>query len=129
MKTFLIILGSVVLVVILAIGGFALYMGNGLKSSETLKIGAASAEGLADGAYEGEYSAGRFSNKVSVTVQGGRIAAIDVIKTVAFERPEVTKALLDSVIAGQSTDVDVQTGATATGNAYLKSIENALESK
>ena len=50
-------------------------------------------------------------------------------KTVLFERPEVTQELFDNVIAAQSIDVDVLSGATVTSKAYLKSIENALSGK
>ncbi len=125
-KIVLIVLGSVVLLVALAIGGFALVMFNGMDATQKLSIGAVDASGLADGAYEGGYGAGRFANRVSITVANGKITGIDVMKTVQFEQPELTKALVNRVIARQNTDVDVQSGATLTSNAYLASIQDAL---
>lgn len=126
MKTFLKVVGVLALVVVLVVGGFALYMNNGMSATKSLQVGAISPAGLADGSYEGVYSAGRFSNTVLVTVKDGKIQGISAEKTVAFEKAEVTKAIFDSVIAAQNTDVDVQTGATLTSHAYLKSIANAL---
>lgn len=129
MKKVLIILGVFVLLVVLAVGGLAWFMSNGLKATEVLVIGTIDPARLADGSYEGEYDGGRFANQVAVTVQDGKITAIDVKKTVVFERDEVTKKLFENVIARQNTDVDVESGATVTAKAYLKSIEDALDGK
>ncbi len=128
-KLLLIVLGGAVLFVALAIGGFALVMFNGMDATQRLSIGAVDASGLADGAYVGGYDAGRFANRVSITVSNGKITGIDVMKTVQFEQPELTKALVDRVITSQNTDVDVQSGATLTSKAYLASIEDALGKK
>ena len=129
MKTVLIVLGVLVLVAVLVVGGFALFMINDLKATEQLAIGPVNPAGLADGAYEGSYGGGRFANRLTVTVQDGKIASIQVTKPVLFERTDLTDRLIGSVVERQSTDVDVETGATATSNAYLKSIENALSEK
>lgn len=129
MKTVLKVLGIITVVVILIVGGFAIFMSSGMDTTKNAQVATVNTAELADGNYEGAYEAGRFSNKVLVTVKGGKIESIRADKTVTFERPEMTKALFDSVIARQNTDVDVQSGATLTSKAYLKSIEYALGQK
>lgn len=79
-----------------------------------------------DGVYHGAYKAGRWSNKVAVTVNNKRITNIEIVDDVTFAKPEVSDALFSKVIDAQDTDVDAVSGATATCRAYLKSIENAL---
>ncbi len=129
MKKVLIVLAVLAGVVVLAFGGFALFMNNGKAATEQLAIAPVNPAGLADGEYEGGYNGGRFTNQVTVTVKGGKITAIDVKKTVALERKETTQDLINDVITAQNTDVDVKSGATITSKAYLKSIEDALGSK
>lgn len=129
MKTFLKVMGIIALVIVLAVGGFAIFISNGMSATKALQIGTVSASSIADGSYEGDYNGGRFTNKVLVTVKSGKIESIHAEKSVTFEKPETTKALFESVIARQNTDVDVQSGATLTSKAYLKSVENALNKK
>lgn len=126
MKKALIIIGIIIGVIVIAIGGVAIVMGNGLEATTQLSIGAIDPSAVPDGTYEGEYGGGRFANKVAVTVEHGKITSIEVLNTVTFEREEVTQKLINDVIASQSTDVDAVSGATVTTKAYLKAIENAL---
>ena len=124
-KVFTIIL-IVIGVIVLAIGGGILYITSGLEAGENLAINAVNVAPLEDGRYPGSYDGGRWSNEVAVTISNHQITQIDVIKTVKFEKPEVTTALINAVIEKQNTTVDVISGATVTSKAYLKSIENAL---
>ena len=55
-----------------------------------------------------------------------KISKIVIVKSVAFEKLEVSMALIDEVIKKQDTNVDIISGATVTSKAYLQSIENAL---
>jgi len=127
MKKIIKVFLAVVLMVILALGGFAFYLTRGLESGEALALSGISFSKLEDGKYTGKYSGGRWSNEVMVTVEGGKISDIDVIKPVLFERPEITEQLLDKVINEQTTAIDGISGATVTCKAYLKSIENAFK--
>lgn len=124
-KVFTIIL-IVIGVIVLAIGGGILYITSGLETGENLAINPVNVAPLEDGRYPGSYDGGRWSNEVAVTISNHQITQIDVIKTVKFEKPEVTTALINAVIEKQNTTVDVISGATVTSKAYLKSIENAL---
>ncbi|MBC3796335.1 FMN-binding protein [Acetobacterium tundrae] len=126
MKKALIIILVILGVIILAIGGGILYISNGLESGKNLVINSVDPTQVSDGVYTGSYQGGRWSNEVEVTVSEKKITQINVIKSVKFEKPEVTNALINNVIEKQNTLVDSVSGATVTSKAYLKSIENAL---
>jgi len=82
---------------------------------------------VADGTYQGKHSMGVMSYVVDVTVQDHIIKNIDIVK--AFTGNEYSRkgqAILDTVLAFQSLNVDVITGATITSKAYLSAIRNAL---
>lgn len=79
--------------------------------------------------YNGKYKSGRWSNELNVIVKGNKITAIKIADDVTFTMPGVSDKLFNNVIKAQDTKVDAVSGATVTSKAYLKSIENALESK
>lgn len=117
-----------ILIALFAVIGLAMafFLSRGLAETQALKIRPVTAGSLADGTYAGQYGDGRWANQLDVTVKDGRITAIQIRKTVQFEKPEVTRELISRVVAAQKADVDVVSGATATCKAYLKSIEAAL---
>jgi len=120
-----IVLGAIFLL-ILIIGGAGFYMTRGLNSGKNMIISPIDDSQLEDGVYKGKYNGGRWSNEVSVTLKDKKVTQIDIVKSVVFEKPEVSKELINKVIKKQNTNVDVISGATVTSKAYLKSIENAL---
>ena len=117
---------GIVILLILTIGGAGLYITRGLNSGEKMTINHIDTTKLENGVYKGKYNGGRWSNEVSVTLQDKKITKINVIKSVSFEKPEVTSALINNVIEKQDTTVDSISGATVTSKAYLKAIETAL---
>lgn len=126
MKLALKIVGFFFLFLLLVFGGFVLFMTSGLKSAQIMAIQPIAVTQIEDGVYEGTYGKGRWANAVDVTVKDGAITDIQVKKTVTFEKPEMTSALIEKVIDKQNIDVDLVSGATATSKSYLKSIEDAL---
>ena len=124
-KLIKIFLGVVFLLVII-IGATAFYMTKGLNSGENMVIKSMDVSQLEDGVYKGKYNGGRWSNEVGVTLKNKKITQIAIIKSVVFEKREVSSELINKVIKKQDTNVDVISGATITSKAYLKSIENAL---
>jgi len=76
-----------------------------------------------DGTFVGTYEAYRFTNTVEVTVDNHTIMNIDVVKT---QRADLSETLKDEVIAAQSTEIDVVSGASLDRNAFLKAVEIAL---
>ncbi|HSJ55326.1 MAG TPA: FMN-binding protein [Anaerolineae bacterium] len=83
-----------------------------------------------DGVYHGVYEGGMYRwrfNECDVTVQNGRVAAIQLA---ASQDPGTentdSQMLYDRVIAAQSLQVDTISGATLTSKGWLQCIENAL---
>lgn len=82
---------------------------------------------LADGVYKG--SATGFSGPVTVavTIMDKKITSIDIISSTDdeafFNR---AKAVIDRIIASQSFDVDVVSGATYSSNGIIGAVKNAL---
>jgi uncharacterized protein with FMN-binding domain len=108
------------------VGGVIAFGLIGRRAGEALPIGSVDFSELADGEYMGQYKGGRWSNKVRVTVESGKVIGIEVVKDVLFSQPEVRRQTLESVVQAQSLQVDVISGATITAKAYLKAVENAL---
>lgn len=121
------ILLSLVIVFVLVLAGGLFFLTRGLDAGRGLTINSVDPSLLDDGIYSGEYRAGRWSNKVDVTIKDHRITDIKVVKDVAFPIENIKKGILNRVIENQNTNVDVISGATVTCKAYLKSIENALK--
>lgn len=82
---------------------------------------------LADGVYKG--SATGFSGlvTVAVTIMDKKITSIDILSSTDdeafFNR---AKAVIDRIIASQSFDVDVVSGATYSSNGIIGAVKNAL---
>lgn len=111
--------------IIISISGFY-YLTRGLDSHKLIEITDLNITQLNNGIYTGSYSHSRWRNTVEVTVDKGQIVSIKPIKTVLFERNDITNELFKRVLAKQKLNVDTISGATITSKAYLKSIENAL---
>ena len=82
---------------------------------------------LADGVYKG--SATGFSGPVTVavTIMDKKIISIDILSSTDdeafFNR---AKGVIDRIIASQSVDVDVVSGATYSSNGIIGAVKNAL---
>lgn len=126
MKKVLKVLLIIVLILAAVITSGIVYITSGLKNGQNLALTGIDLSHINEGTYVGKYDAGRFSNEISITVEDGRITDIKLIDDVTFAKAETTNEIFSSVMKAQDTTVDVVTGATVTCNAYLKSIENAL---
>lgn len=126
MKMIIKVILGITFLLVLIIGGTIFYMTRGLNSGENMIINSINPAQLKDGVYRGNYNGGRWSNEVNITLKNKRIIQIAIAKSVVFEKPEVSRELINKVIEKQDTDIDIISGATVTSKAYLKSIENAL---
>ena len=80
-----------------------------------------------DGTYYGSGKGYKGMVKVKVLVKDGKINSIDIVENV--DDPEYfnsAKAVIDSVLDKQSTNVDVISNATFSSNGILDAIDNAL---
>lgn len=91
-------------------------------------VEAAAEASLAANEYIGEAQGFGGPVKVKVTMNGDQIAKIDVLSH--SETAGISNAAFDAVpnaiIAAQSTEVDVATGATFTSKALIEAVNNAL---
>lgn len=89
---------------------------------------AVAAPGWKDGVYEGKGDGFGGKIRLSVTVQGGKITAIDVLD--ASEEDEAyrvqAEAVLTEILSEQSTEVDTVSGATCTADGFLEAARDAL---
>lgn len=96
------------------------------NAAEDTQIATGSFE-LADGVYKG--SATGFSGPVTVavTIMDKKITSIDILSSTDdeafFNR---AKGVIDRIIASQSFDVDVVSGATYSSNGIIGAVKNAL---
>ncbi len=121
-KIIILILG--VLIVVLS-GGMG-YITHGLGETEGLVINDVDLSTVPDGVYTGEFKGYRWSNTVEVTVQGHTIKEIKMVERQRFHLDGPVDAIISKIIENQSLAVDAVSGATATSNAILKAVENAL---
>ena len=82
---------------------------------------------LADGIYKGSGTGFAGTVSVSVEIKDKSITAINILSTqddeAFFNR---AKDVIDKIIAGQTLDVDVVSGATYSSNGIISAVKNAL---
>lgn len=82
---------------------------------------------LADGIYKGSGTGFAGTVSVSVEIKDKSITAITILSTqddeAFFNR---AKGVIDKIIAGQTLDVDVVSGATYSSNGIISAVKNAL---
>ena len=88
----------------------------------------------ASGAYKDGECFGKASSyngnvEVKVTISGGKITAIDIVKTKDDEEYffDAQKKVIPEILEKQSTDVDAVAGATTSSEGICHAVEKALE--
>lgn len=83
---------------------------------------------LKDGVFTGEAKGFGGMVTVDVTVNGGRITSIEVRphQETPFIAGPAIETLVQDMLAAQSADVDVVSGATVTSTALKSAVEQAL---
>ena len=123
-----------VIFVILAIGAAIgwLFLSKEHKEAKNLPIKNIEFDQLDDGIYHGVYGGGMYKwriNECDVTVTNGRVTDIELTKSIDLGAENAgAEELYERVIKAQSLQVDTISSATLTGRAYLKAVENALDS-
>lgn len=81
-----------------------------------------------DGTYYGTGTGFGGTLKVKVDISGGKIAAISIVETKdGSEYIKKASALLDKIIAGQTTNVDTVSGATYSSSGLIQAVRAALK--
>jgi len=115
------VIGIIFVVLLLVLGGGLFAVTRGLSEMQEIVINDVNPDEIPDGIYAGEFNRYRWSNRVEVTIQDGIIVDIQIENGETLEQE-----LSEQVIANQSLDVDITTGATVSSKAFLKSVEKAL---
>ena len=99
-------------------------------SSDSKAVDANSASGTyKDGEYFGKASAYNGNVEVKVTISGGKMTAIDIVKTKDDEDYffDAQKKVIPEILEKQSTDVDAVAGATTSSEGIAHAVQKALE--
>jgi uncharacterized protein with FMN-binding domain len=80
---------------------------------------------IADGTYQGKSKVGPVRVTLDVTVKDKVISSIEIVRHFNG-RGKKAEAIVPEIIAAQSLDVDVVSGATGSSKAILLAVENAL---
>ena len=104
------------------------------NSSDASSDSQAADEDSISGAYKdgecfGKASAYNGNVEVKVTISGGKITAIDIVKTKDDEEYffDAQKKVIPEILEKQSTDVDTVAGATTSGEGIAHAVQKALE--
>lgn len=84
-------------------------------------------DNVPDGTYSGEGEGFNDAIEVDVIVEGGEVVDIEVVSQ--EETPDFWEdgvQTKDDIIAAQSTDVDTETGATASSEGIVEAVQDAL---
>ncbi len=115
------VIGIIFVLLLIIVGGGYFAASRGLSEMQDIVINDVSPDQITDGVYTGEFNRYRWAYRVEVTVQGGKIVDIQFDNGGTLE-----KELTERIIASQSLDVDINTGATVNSKAFLKAVEAAL---
>lgn len=105
------------------------------SASKAEDTGTATADGsgiaasVPDGAYEGKGVGYNGNIKVKVTVTGGKITAIEILKTDDDEEYfyDAKKKVIQEILDRQTAEVDAASGATSSSEGIMKAVKNALQ--
>lgn len=119
---------AIIAVGVLAFGGkYLLDLREYKQNMASVEITQPEIAKLEDGVYAGSYDAKIIAASVEVTVNDGRITKIDLVKH-KYEKGGPAVSVIDEIIAHQTLEVDVVSGATNSSKTILKAVEIALES-
>ncbi|QOX62019.1 FMN-binding protein [Anoxybacterium hadale] len=96
------------------------------KAVEELSIESIDLSRVKDGTYTGSCDARLVAATVKVTVVGGKITDIKLMKH-KNDRGKAGEAVVDEILKQQKPDVDAISGATNSSRIIMKAVENALE--
>lgn len=97
------------------------------EDEEETVIGVGSFD-LEDGVYEGEGTGYGGTIRVAVTIEDQTITSIEILSASGEDTAFLNKAIavIDSILAAQSVDVDTISGATYSSRGIIAAVNNAL---
>lgn len=82
---------------------------------------------LVDGVYEGSYRSGPVKARVRVSIEDQRISNIQLIEHSTWKGKEAEAIIPDRIVQGQSTEVNVVSGATRSSRVIMNAVQNAVD--
>lgn len=122
MKKVWYVFGGLALLIVIGFAGGTYGMG----AVKRLKIANVDLGKVTDGVHEGTFKQARWNYTVAVTVKDHKITAVELLNPKDAPSQKLFSAQADRVVKAQSPNVDTVSGATVSGKALLKAIENAL---
>jgi len=126
-RKLLVVLACIALAVVIISSVFRKFQNDLSKLSDTV-IEDIDISIIPDGTYEGKYKAFPVSVNLKVTVESGKITAVDIIRHVNGKGEEA-ESITEEVILRQRIDVDVISGATYSSKVILMAINDALKNR
>lgn len=96
-----------------------------MRQARTLEVETPDLARLEDGVYRGEWSIPPVTAGVEVTMEDGRIAAVQLVRH-DHGLGGGAESLPRAVVESQSLGLDVVSGATVSSKCILKAVETAL---
>jgi uncharacterized protein with FMN-binding domain len=88
--------------------------------------GSSLASGYRDGRFTGTGASQYGDISVEVTVNGGQVASVEVTHATTFFPANAVNPLIPEVLARQSEQLDVVSGATGSSQAFQGAVQQAL---
>ena len=82
---------------------------------------------LKDGTYEGSYRGGPNKASVLVIIKDNNIVNIEILQHQAWRGKKAETAIVERIIAHQSTKVDAVSGATNSSRVIMNAVQDAIE--
>jgi uncharacterized protein with FMN-binding domain len=95
------------------------------EAAKDMAIPSPDISSLEDGTRRGAWDAGLVKAEVLVSVEKGKITGIKLLRH-DTGKGKPAESIIESVMAAQSLDVDVVSGATVSSKTILKAVEHAL---
>lgn len=127
MKNLKIVVVTLFLVILLAVGGLFLRMKQMAETitNEYTKVGEADLSKIVDGVYPGTFGDFLVAVDLDVTVKDHRIAGINIKKQNCGPGYEARETV-DRIIQAQNARVDAVTGATGSSKSIMIAVDRAL---
>ena len=124
-KIILICLFIIFLIALVFLVNYAMDLNYYKKAMETIEIESVDILKLEDCMCAGSYDARIISATVQVTIKDGIITNIEIIEH-KNEKGGAAEIIVEKILAEQTLEVDVISGATNSSKVILKAVENAL---
>jgi uncharacterized protein with FMN-binding domain len=122
-------LALVAAVLILFFTAATFFLNRGMDKIDAVSITNPELSAVTDGDHRGTYCEGRWCYDVTVTVKEHKISGIILNDDKMNASKDLHAKLVKKIIEQQRIDIDGVSGATISSKAFLKAVENALNSR